>query len=109
EIVERIGVGGTKEVFRARDTAGGPDVAIARMPSVDPDTFAQETAVMRSIQSRHVPAVFEAIVDEYSDGYIVMERCAGPNLASLIAARPLTLAEAAPILVAFARGLCAIH
>ncbi|MCW5801132.1 MAG: serine/threonine protein kinase, partial [Deltaproteobacteria bacterium] len=108
-IVDRIGVGGTKEVFRATDTEGGPDVAIARMPYVDTHTFEHEIAVIRGVRSEHVPQIHATHVDAYGDGYIVMERCDGPNLAAVAGGRPLSLAEAAPLLVAFARGLRAIH
>lgn len=109
QIVSRIGLGGAKEVFRAVDTHGGPDVAIARIPDVDPDQFDDEIALARRVHSDHVPRVLDALVDAHGDGYLVMERCDGPSLAHLVAGGPLSVADAAPILVAFARGLEAIH
>jgi len=108
-IVSRIGIGGAKEVFRAVDAQGGPDVAIARMPGVDRDVFAEEVALARRVQSDHVPRVIDACVDIHGDGYLVMERCDGPSLAQLVAGGPLPVTDAAPILVAFARALSAIH
>ncbi len=107
-IVERIGVGGTKEVFRATDLQRGGDVAIARMPAVDPEMFAAEAAILGGIEGDHVPRIHEAFVDDQDDGYMVMEYCAGPNLAQL-ATRALAVTEAAPIMLAFARGLREIH
>jgi hypothetical protein len=107
-IVERIGAGGAKEVFRAADLSGAPDVAIARIPAVDPEEFAREAQVAASVGGAFTPRVFGSLVDEHGDGYIVMEHCAGPNLAQ-VAGRPLEVDEAAPILVAFARALASIH
>lgn len=109
EIVGRIGVGGAKEVFRATDKRGGPDVAIARIPAVDPAVFREEVALLRRVQSPHVPRIFDALLDPYGDGYLVMERCDGPNLAQVVGAGALAVDVAAPILVALARGLCEIH
>ena len=109
EIVGRIGVGGTKEVFRATDRRGGPDVAIARIPCVDTERFDDEVALLRRVESEHVPRILDAVVDPYGDGYLVMERCDGPSLAQVVGRGPLAVADAAPILVAFARGLRAIH
>jgi Protein kinase domain len=108
-VVARIGIGGTKEVFRAVDQQGGPDVAIARIPGVDRAQFADEIALAQRVQSEYVPRIFEAVVDDYGDAYLVMERCDGPSLAQIVGNGPLAIADAAPILVAFARGLRAIH
>ena len=108
-IVGRIGVGGTKEVFRAEDRRGGPDVAIARIPGVDRTRFDAELALARRVESDHVPRILAAQVDEHGDGYLVMERCDGPSLAEIVGRGALPIADAAPIMVAFARGLSAIH
>jgi len=108
-IAARIANGGAKQVFRAVDVAGGPDVAIARIPDVDPAQFATEVALIRGVASEHVPQIFAALVDDRDDGYLVMERCDGPSLASLVRHGPLALADAGPLLIAFARGLSAIH
>lgn len=105
----RIGVGGAKEVFRAVDAQGGPDVAIARVPGVEAQQFEHEIAIIRRVESEYVPTIFESLVDEYGDGYLVMERCDGPNLAQIVARGPLSLEAAGPVLLAFARGLRAIH
>jgi ARG/rhodanese/phosphatase superfamily protein/protein kinase-like protein len=108
-IVGQLGIGGAKKVFRAVDTRGGPDVAIAWLPGIDPHRFRAEVALTRRVTSAYAPQILEVHVDDYHDGYIVMERCDGPSLAQLIAGGPLAIDDAAPILVAFARGLRAIH
>lgn len=108
-IAGRIGVGGTKEVFRAVDRRGGPDVAIARLPCVEPRLFDDEVALLRRVESDHVPRILDACLDEHGDGYLVMERCDGPSLAQVVGRGALAVADAAPLLIAFARGLRAIH
>jgi hypothetical protein len=108
-IVDRIGVGGTKEVFRAQVIAGGADVAIARMPYVDEIQFDGEIVAIRQVEGTHVPRIIESFVDDDGDGYLVMERVEGPNLATLVGTGALPVADAAPILLAFARGLREIH
>ncbi|HEU4410162.1 MAG TPA: serine/threonine-protein kinase [Polyangiaceae bacterium] len=108
-IAGRIGVGGAKEVFRATPAGGGPDVAIARVPGVEPEAFEHEVAILRRVESEYVPRIFESLVDEYGDGYLVMERCDGPSLAQIVARGPLSVDEAGPIVLAFARGLRTIH
>lgn len=108
-IVGRIGIGGTKEVFRATDAEGGPDVAVARIPGVDRTQFDAEVALARRVQCEYVPRIIDARVDEYGDGYLVMERCDGPSLAQIVGRGALSIQDAAPILIAFARGLRAIH
>lgn len=108
-IVDRIGVGGTKEVFRATVLAGGADVAIARMPFVDDLQFDDEIVALRQVEGDYVPRIVESLIDDDGDGYLVMERCEGPNLAAVVGTGALPLADASPILVHFARGLRSIH
>jgi len=104
-IVARVGVGGAKEVFRATELATGRDVAIARLPGVDDETFFDEIELAQRA-GEHVPVVYQSFIDDEGDGYMVMEYCAGPNLAQL---GPLSVEQAAPILLAFARAVSAIH
>ena len=109
-IAARIGIGGAKEVFRATDLRGGPDVAIARLFHVEPDSFQSEVALLGRVQSDHVARMYEGLVDDEGHGYIVMEYCDGPTLADVVRQRgALPIDEAGPILVAYARGLRDIH
>jgi hypothetical protein len=107
-IVSRLGVGGVKEVFRAADLRGGRDVAIARIPYARREHIEREVETARRVQGPYVPQIFEAVIDAYDDGYLVMELCEGPSLAA-VASRPLPPAEAGPILVELARALRAVH
>jgi ARG and Rhodanese-Phosphatase-superfamily-associated Protein domain/Protein kinase domain len=104
-VIARVGVGGAKEVFRATELATNREVAIARLPGVDPEDFADEIELARRAGD-HVPAIYDAFIDDDQDGYMVMEYCGGPNLAQL---GPLTVEQAGPILLAFARSIAAIH
>jgi hypothetical protein len=93
-ITARLGVGGVKEVFRATDLRGGPDVAIARIPYARAEHVEREAEIARRAWGPYVPRVHEAFVDGFDDGYLVMELCEGRSLAEL-ADRPLPPAEAA--------------
>lgn len=104
-----IGRGGAKQVYRAIDLKGGPDVAIAHIPLVDPIGFRREVAHARRVASEHVAQIYVAFVDHRDDGYLVMEHCDGPTLTSLVRHGPLAAGEAGPLVIAFARGLSAIH
>ncbi|HEY5921585.1 MAG TPA: serine/threonine-protein kinase [Kofleriaceae bacterium] len=107
-IIARVGVGGAKEVFRALDTKENREVAVARVPWVDAEEFANEVALAQRVRSKYTPEIYDSFVDENEDGYLVMEFCEGKTLAQL-ADGPVPLADAGPILVDFARGLAAIH
>lgn len=104
----RIGVGGAKEVFLATELATARHVAVARIPGADPMELHCEVELARRIGAEHTIAVYEALLDDQDDGYLVMEYCPGPNLAQL-AGGGLPVDEAGPIMLAFARALAAIH
>lgn len=105
-IAERIGVGGTKEVYRATELASERSVAIARIPAADPVELAREAELSRRITGDHTVRVLETYLDECDDGYLVMEYCNGPSLAQL---GRLPVAQAGPLLLALARALTAVH
>lgn len=105
-IAERIGVGGTKEVYRAIELASDQSVAIARMPAAEPEELMREAELSRRIPGGHTVRVLETHFDEYSDGYLVMEYCNGPSLAQL---GKLPVAQAGPLLLALARAVAAVH
>ena len=107
-IVARVGVGGAKEVFRATDMQQQRDVAIARVPWADAHQFMEEVELARRVRSPYVPEIYDAFIDGNDDGYLVMEYCDGKTLAEL-AAGGMPVADAAPILVEFARGVAEIH
>src|SRR5438045_3439391 len=90
EIVAPIGAGGMGEVYRARDTKLGRDVAIKVLPAAvtsDPDRlarFSREAQVLASLNHPNIAAIYH--LEETADGpAIVMELVEGETLADRIA------------------------
>ena len=87
EILGPIGAGGMGEVYRARDTKLGRDVAIKVLPpalSADHEylaRFKREAQVLASLNHPHIAAIYGleegAIVMELVDGQTLAERIAG--------------------------------
>ena len=89
-VQERIGAGGMGEVYRARDTRLGRDVAIKILPRVftaDPDRlarFEREARVLASLNHPNIGAIYGL---EEADGVqaLVLELVEGETLADRIA------------------------
>lgn len=106
---ESLGAGGHGQVFLARDTKLGRDVAIKMLKEEPhPASLARlrrEAAVLADIQ--HPNVVF--ILDVGAD-YVVMQRLSGPSLAQLAYdRRPFPFDEAARHGVAIAGALTVLH
>ena len=92
ELQELLGVGGMGEVYRARDTRLGRDVAIKILPrafGADPDRlarFEREARVLASLNHPHIGAIYGL---EESDGIsaLVLELVEGDDLAQRDRAR----------------------
>src|SRR5207253_4075372 len=120
EIVSAIGAGGMGEVYRARDTKLGRDVALKVIPdtfALDPDRrarFQREAQVLASLNHPHIAAIY-GFEDSGETHALVLELVDGPTLADLIAARTLSgprglpLDEALPIARQIAEALEAAH
>ena len=114
EIVEPIGSGGMGEVYRARDTKLGRDVAIKVLPaSFSNDTmrvarFEQEAKTLASLNQANIAHIYGL---EHSDGStgIVMELVDGQTLADRSAEGPIPIAEALRIASQVADALEAAH
>jgi serine/threonine protein kinase len=114
EVVNAIGAGGMGEVYRARDTKLGRDVAIKVLPSsvtCDPERlarFAREAQVLASLNHPNIAAIYHV---EEADGVpaIVMELVEGETLADRIARGPIPIDEALPIAKQIAEALEAAH
>ena len=97
EISSRIGSGGMGEVYRARDTRLGRDVAVKVLPAAmagDPDRqarFEREARVVASLNHAHICAIYD--VGRHSAGsdapvdFLVMELLEGETLAERLARR----------------------
>jgi serine/threonine protein kinase len=111
---ERIGAGGMGEVYRARDTRLGRDVAIKVLPDLfaaDPDRltrFEREARVLAALNHPHIGAIYGF---EESGGVrgLVLELVEGPTLADRLATGPLSVLEALTIASQIAEALEAAH
>ena len=114
EILSAIGAGGMGEVYRARDTKLGRDVAIKVLPSTvtsDPDRlarFTREAQVLASLSHPNIAAIYH--VEETADApALVMELVEGETLADRIARGPVPIEEALRIAKQTAEALEAAH
>ncbi len=114
EIVEPIGSGGMGEVYRARDTTLGRDVALKVLPaSFSNDAqriarFEQEAKTLASLNQANIAHIYGL---ERSDGNvgIVMELVDGQTLVERIAQGPIPVDEALRIAAQIADALEAAH
>src|SRR5437870_1493562 len=107
EVVSAIGAGGMGEVYRARDTKLGRDVALKVLPeafAADPDRLARlhrEAQVLASLNHPNIAAI-HGFEDSGQIHALVLEFVDGETLADRIARGALPLDEALPI----ARQIC---
>jgi serine/threonine-protein kinase len=98
------------EVYRARDSKLGRDVAVKVLPAVFASDaqymarFEREAQVLASLNHPNIAAVYGI-----EQGALVMELVAGQTLAERIAAGALPIDEALPIARQIAEGLEAAH
>ena len=114
EILEPIGKGGMGEVYRARDTKLGREVAIKVLPDAfaeDRERLARFEREARLLASLNHPNIATLHGLEESGGirFLVMELVPGETLAERIAAGPLPVDEALPLFMEIADGLSAAH
>jgi eukaryotic-like serine/threonine-protein kinase len=121
EVLAKLGAGGMGEVYRARDTKLGREVALKILPDVfasDPDRlmrFEREARTLAALNHPHIAQVY-GIEDSPSTGSgqaatraLVMELVAGEDLSARIARGPIPLDEALPIARQIAEALEAAH
>ena len=98
EILSPLGAGGMGEVYRARDTRLGRDVAIKVLPqhlSSNPEVrsrFEREARTVSSLNHPHICTLFDVGRDGSTD-YLVMELIEGETLATRLAKGALPLAD----------------
>ena len=99
EILAPLGAGGMGEIYRARDSRLGRDVAIKVLPadsSTDPDRlkrFEQESKAAGALNHPNLLAVFDTGVHE-GGPYIVFELLEGETLRERLAPGPLPTRKA---------------
>jgi len=114
EILSAIGAGGMGEVYRARDTKLGRDVALKVLPesfAADPERVARmhrEAQVLAALNHSNIAAIhgFEDSGDVHA---LVLEFVDGETLAERIERGPIPLDEALPIVKQTAEALEAAH
>src|SRR5271163_3124530 len=114
EIVAAIGAGGQGEVYKARDTRLGRNVAIKVLPahlSARPELrerFEREARTVSSLNHPHICVLYDIGVQ---DGvhFLVMEYLEGETLADRLAKGPLPLADALRYAIEIADALDKAH
>jgi serine/threonine protein kinase len=114
EILSALGAGGMGEVYRARDTKLGRDVALKILPGVfatDPDRlarFQREAQVLASLNHPNIGHIYGL---EETDGVraLVLELVEGPTLADRVVQGQIPIDEALQIARQIAEALDVAH
>jgi hypothetical protein len=107
-VTAKLGAGGMGEVYRARDTKLGREVAVKILPGLfasDPDRmmrFEREARTLASLNHPHIAQIYGFEETPAGAGHagvsaLVMEMVEGENLSARIARGPIPLDEALPI------------
>ena len=114
EILGALGAGGMGEVYRARDSQLGREVAIKVLPdafSQDADRrrrFEQEARTAGGLNHPNIVAVYDVGIErEFS--YLVTEVLEGETLDQRIQGRPLPVRKAIDYALQIANGMAAAH
>ena len=114
EIVGLLGKGGMGEVYRARDTKLGRDVAIKVLPedfAADAERlgrFEREAKTLAGLNHPNIATVHD-FEQEGDTHFLVMELIEGQTLDDRYAKGPLAPKDAVPLFMQIARGLEAAH
>jgi serine/threonine protein kinase/tetratricopeptide (TPR) repeat protein len=114
EILAPIGAGGMGEVYRARDTKLGRDVALKVLPEAFAGNadrmarFEREAKVLASLNHPNI-ATIHGLEESGGSSYLVMELVPGQTLAERLAAGALPVEEVLRICIQIADALGAAH
>jgi serine/threonine protein kinase/WD40 repeat protein len=114
EVLSQLGVGGMGEVYRARDTRLGRDVAVKVLPAQfasDPGRlrrFEQEARAVAALSHPNIVALYDVGTHEGSP-FIVSELLEGETLRDRLKSGRLTVRKAVETGVQIAQGLAAAH
>ena len=114
ELVDRLGAGGMGEVWRARDTELGREVAVKILPdevaanAARLDRFRREARALANLSHPNLLTVFDIGVDA-GRPYTVAEVLDGKSLRKVLRRGPVTAASAVTWALEIARGLAAAH
>src|SRR5947207_3371352 len=114
QIIGLFGVGGMGEVYRARDTKLGREVALKILPAqflADGRRLARfqlEARLLASLNHPNIATIYSCEEFDHSLAF-AMELVPGRTLLERIADGPLSLDEAVPIAIQIADALAAAH
>jgi len=114
EIEELLGRGGMGEVFRARDTKLGREVALKFLPldlATNPERlarFKREAKVLASLNHPNIAAIY-GLEESEGKNFLVMELAEGEDLSQRISRGPLPIEDALDIARQIAEGLEEAH
>src|SRR5262249_47967202 len=116
EILSALGAGGMGEVYRAKDTRLGREVAVKVLPasfSQDAERlrrFEQEAKAASALNHPNIVSLFD-VGTNTGDGapYVVQELLEGETLRDAVAAGPLPPRRAVAYAIQIAHGLAAAH
>ena len=114
EILSPLGAGGMGEVYRARDTKLGRDVAIKILPAevADDDErlarFKREAQVLASLNHPHIAAI-HGLEQDGDRPFLVLELVKGETLAERMSRGPLSVEEAVALAHQVAEALEHAH
>jgi serine/threonine-protein kinase len=114
EILSVLGKGGMGEVWRARDTKLGREVAIKTLPQgFSSDTerlsrFEREARVLAALNHPNIAAIY-GLEESQGIRFLVMELVEGETLAELLKRGPLSVEEALKLGVQIATAIEAAH
>src|SRR5437016_3664369 len=114
EILAPLGAGGMGEVYRARDSRLGRDVAIKSLPpefARDPERlarFRREAQTLASLNHANIAAIY-GLEEASGTPHLVLELVEGETLAAHLARGPLRPPEALRLGIQVATALEAAH
>jgi len=113
EILSAIGAGGMGEVYRARDSRLGREMAIKVLPegfASDPERlrrFENEARAASAISDPHIVSVFDVGIDD-GRSFIATELVTGSDLRALLG-KPVPVRKALDLAEQIAAGIAAAH
>ncbi len=114
QILQPLGAGGMGEVYRAKDTRLGREVAIKALPAAfaaDPERLARFEREARAASSLNHPAIVTIYEVGKSDDvtYLAMELVDGMTLRELLSEGPLPIRRLISLSAQMAEGLAKAH
>src|SRR3989442_4213674 len=114
EIVALLGAGGMGEVYRAKDTRLGREVALKVLPEAfarDADRLARFEREARTVAGLNHPniVVLYSVEEGHGVRFLTMELVEGQSLAQLVSPGGLPVARVLDLGIALAEALAAAH